>query len=582
MATESNRPPLILNFSHPFNLACRQQLDRSLPGWRQWRPASNRVDDPAHPLSSIDSWLKDLERQFPHWREAHSVYHSAHALSTINTALLQRLQEQHGVCLLEIVREPLRGAALDCFVVARIGDENLDLSLGTLKIPGFIVDLGLRPLSDDHLEQIRTRCGPGFELRRLHQEFPRVKKVLTAEQIDRFILGLAQSEQVQWDEQPYVLAWFQRSGVPNNVVRFVARFHGVTGYFPAMVQFGLKQEYEGATEASVLDDVDCWEVTDIQKFSDERVQGARLRTSTLSESPVPTSPPPSSTEILPSAVALMAFQWPHWTRSHSEEDLGGHSPGRHHLDRLDGVLQPGNTPARTAVDRDISASFTLFRSLLDWARPWDAAPVLAAIRQYLASVGARHEQRTMNIAELPDRLACELTKTPQVEIVKSSWPVRRVAVDAEQLVRLVVKPLLNNALRFGATRVAISGRQGRNEDTWTLEIRNDGMPMGSALGTLHEATGAGTEQLLAFADGHLATIRVYSREGDTTCRRTRSGGSYRWVEHRTSLELRPASAVATLREWEASRTASPQRSLPDPWRVSWEIEFDLTALGEPV
>ena len=64
MSTQPQAPPLVLNFSHPFNTACHLQLDELVPGWQEWRPRSDRVDDPSHPLPTIEAWLDDLTQKF--------------------------------------------------------------------------------------------------------------------------------------------------------------------------------------------------------------------------------------------------------------------------------------------------------------------------------------------------------------------------------------------------------------------------------------------------------------------------------------------------------------------------------------
>ena len=489
---------------------------------------------------------------------------------------------------------------LDCYVVTRIGTRRVDPSANSVKLPGYIIDLNPTPLGEESLEQIRALCGPCFALEPVHHPFPTMRTDLEPEQVDQVILGLAREKRIQWDKQPYVLAWFQRSAVPNNVVRFIARFHGVTGYFPSLVQFRLKPEFEGTTDPATLADVRSWKVHDIQNLSEDRTAGAALRSKVqgVEETPLPEQPRPVGT--LPSAIALVAFQWPRWVHSHADEDLQGEHAGRRHLDRLGGRLQPGNVLARNAVEPDLATAFQLFAEMAECSRRWDLPPVLAAVREYLRTAGNRYQEHLSNLADWPARFAAEFrhlptladrpagfaTESPQLptlEIQEGGWPSRRVAVDLTELTHRVIRPLLNNAAHAGATRLCISARasEGGQDGLWTLAVSNDGDPMGEALDAIHTRTGAGIEQMLTFADRHLATVRVHSREGAGTRRRTRSNGSYRWTDCRTSLVLRPSSAETRLGEWSEARTLPSLTGLRAPWRVRWEIQFDLDALGEP-
>ena len=220
--------PLVLNFGHPLNQISRQQLERELPGWREWRRAdSYHVDDAADPRPEIRKWLRELGEDNPGWAQVSDLYYMPHAFSTANTALLEILRTEHNAKALEISRDRAPDSPVEIFIIYRIEGATVDTSLSQVKpIPGFLVDLGRVPLGEEHKDQVRLLTPTWLDLEYVHVPIPEVRDELKAETIDELIVKMARDHDLKPEEQPCVLAWFRHGTHPNDVVRFMAASTG--------------------------------------------------------------------------------------------------------------------------------------------------------------------------------------------------------------------------------------------------------------------------------------------------------------------------------------------------------------------
>lgn len=579
--------PLVLNFGHPLNLICRQQLDRELPGWREWRRSGPyRVADAAEPETEIHHWLRELESEVPGWSQRSDLYYIAHSFSPVNTALLGILRDEHGVSPLEISRDRAPDSPVEIFIVYRVGKRHVDTSLArTEPIPGFLVDLSTQPLSQEQQDQVNLLMPPWLRLQYIYTPMPEAAADLEAAEIDRLIVGMAQRHHIMPEEHPCVLAWFRHGGYPNDVVRFMARFHGVTGYFPSMVKFGLKRAWVGTTNVNVLASLSNWEVVDVESYGRLRAEGNALRAGFVPRPGLPPQPEDGNNGVLPSAVALVALQWPRWARNHTQDQARWPTL----LTRLDGTLEPGHvTPARAGVDEDIIHALKSLQRPAEWASEGpDPGVFFDAIRQYVANVGRRYHDAITSLDQVRSRLEGRLEEWKhwhpwhfRIEVTDADPPTRRVAVNLDVLVQGVVLPLLQNASAEGARAVGITSRvvgQG-DDEAWLLEVMNDGLPF-DELGHLDQEghVHGGISSILAFARAHLATLRVHSQAGEGQWKtREWHGGSWRWNETRNGLI--PAGTAP--HGWGAVGLLPHRSHPPQPWRVCWEVALPLAVLGE--